>query len=181
MRLHLTSENVDSWYRADYSPPASISAIPGQTASVDVRLHNTGDRTWDASGPHPFALSYHLEDASGNPVTYDGLRTPLPVDVAPGTAVDLQAQILAPRSQGTYVVEWDGVQEAVTWFSWTGTPVARTSLNVSGPAASQSAVPCCRDDRPACRAAAVAARPADTVAHRVTHGASPPPARRRTG
>jgi hypothetical protein len=137
MRLHLTSENVAGWYRADYSPPASISAIPGQTASVDVRLHNIGDRTWDASGPHPFALSYHLEDASGEPVTYDGLRTPLPVDVAPGTAVDLQAQILAPTSQGSYVVEWDGVQEAVTWFSWTGTPVARSSLNVAGSPASE--------------------------------------------
>jgi hypothetical protein len=137
MRLHLTSENVDGWYRAGYAPPASIAAHPGETANVAVRLHNTGDRTWDASGPHPFALSYHLEDASGQPVTYDGLRTPLPVDVAPGTAVDLQAQILAPASQGSYVVEWDGVQEAVTWFSWTGTPVARSSLNVSGPPASQ--------------------------------------------
>ena len=181
MRLHLTSENVDSWYRADYSPPASISAIPGQTASVDVRLHNTSDRTWDASGPHPFALSYHLEDASGKPLTYDGLRTPLPVDVAPGTAVDLQAQNpcaqlsrdirgrVGRRPGGSDVVQLDGD--------------ARGALVAECVWASGERVrfPCCRDDRPACRAAAVAARPADTVAHRVTHGASQSPARRRTG
>jgi hypothetical protein len=133
MLLHLSSENVDTWYRASYSPPAEVSVDPGGTATVAVRLQNTGDRTWDASGPHPFALSYHLADVSGQSVTYDGMRTPLPLDVAPGASIDLQAQIVAPRSQGTYVIEWDGIQEAVTWFSWAGTPVARTYLSVSGP------------------------------------------------
>ncbi|HEY2593616.1 MAG TPA: O-antigen ligase family protein [Chloroflexota bacterium] len=133
MLLHLSSENDNAWYRADYSPPAAISADPGGTASVPIRLQNTGDRTWNASGPHPFALSYHLDDASGQSVTYDGVRTPLPLDVAPGASVDLEAQIAAPTAQGTYVIEWDGVQEAVTWFSWAGTPVARTYLSVNGP------------------------------------------------
>jgi O-antigen ligase len=135
MLLHLWSEDETAWYRADYSPPAAISADPGGTASVPIRLQNTGDRTWDAGGAHPFALSYHLDDASGQSVTYDGVRTPLPLDVVPGASVDLEAQIVAPTSQGTYVIEWDGVQEAVTWFSWAGTPVARTYLSVTGKAA----------------------------------------------
>jgi hypothetical protein len=138
LALHLSSENVDAWYRAAYASPAQVSAHPGGTASVPVRLQNTGDRTWDASGPHAFALSYHLADADGQSVTYDGVRTPLPLDVAPGAAVELQAQIVAPRSRGTYVIEWDGVQEAVTWFSWAGTPVARTYLDVSGPESASS-------------------------------------------
>jgi hypothetical protein len=133
MWLHLASENVDTWYRAAYSTPAEVSTGPGGTATVPVRLANTGSRTWDASGSHPFALSYHLEDSAGNSVTYDGPRTPLPVDLAPGTSVDLQARIVAPEAQGTYVIDWDGVQEAVTWFSWAGTPVARTYLTVDGP------------------------------------------------
>ncbi len=132
MVLHLSSENADAWYRAAYTPPAQVTADPGGTATVPVRVQNTGDRTWDAAGPHAFALSYHLADADGQSVTYDGVRTPLPVDVAPGASVDLQAQIVAPKSGGTYVVEWDGVQEAVTWFSWVGTPVARTYLDVTG-------------------------------------------------
>jgi hypothetical protein len=130
MLLHFTSENVDSWYRASYSTPNAVAAAADGETTVPVRLENTGDRTWEASGPHPFALSYHLEDASGKSVTYDGLRTPLPLDVAPGNTVELQAQVLAPGSRGSYVIEWDGVQEAVTWFSWAGTPVARTYLTV---------------------------------------------------
>jgi O-antigen ligase len=139
LRLHLTSESVDSWYRATYSTPTEVSAEAGGTSTVPVRLENTGDRTWDASGAHAFALSYHLEDASGNSVTYDGPRTALPLDVAPGTSVELQARIEAPATQGRYVIDWDGVQEAVTWFSWAGTPVARTYLNVLGPAADATA------------------------------------------
>jgi hypothetical protein len=130
MLLHFTSENVDNWYRASYSTPNAIAADADGETTVPVRLENTGDRTWEASGPHPFALSYHLEDASGKSVTYDGIRTPLPLDVAPGNTVELQAQVLAPGSRGSYVIEWDGVQEAVTWFSWAGTPVARTYLTV---------------------------------------------------
>jgi hypothetical protein len=133
MQLHFTSENVDSWYRASYSTPAAVAVDAGDTTLVQVQLTNTGDRTWAASGPHPFALSYHLEDASGKSVTYDGTRTPLPLDVAPGNAIQLEAQVVAPGSQGSYVIEWDGVQEAVTWFSWAGTPVARTYLTVRGP------------------------------------------------
>ena len=136
MLLHLSSENVDSWYRADYSTPSVVSADPGGTATIPVRVQNTGDRTWAASGSHPYALSYHLEDAAGQTVTYDGPRTPLPADVAPGTSIELQAHVVAPGAQGTYVIEWDGVQESVTWFSWAGTPVARTYLDVQGPLAS---------------------------------------------
>jgi hypothetical protein len=86
-------------------------------------------------------LSYHLADAEGQSVTYDGERTPLPLDLAPGASVDLQAQIVAPKSRGRYVIEWDGVQEAVTWFSWAGTPIARTYLDVSGPDAAPSSAP----------------------------------------
>lgn len=133
LRLHLSSASETAWYSATYSTPATISANPGGTDTVPVTVQNTGDRTWEAGGPHPFALSYHLEDATGNSVNYDGPRTALPLDVAPGASIELQAQVVAPPSDGNYVIVWDGVQEAVTWFSWVGTPVARTSLRVSGP------------------------------------------------
>jgi O-antigen ligase len=49
--------------------------------------------------------------------------------------VDVQAQLIAPQTPGSYLVEWDEVQESVTWFSWNGTPAARTYLNVVSPLA----------------------------------------------
>lgn len=130
--LHLTTEGTATWYRANYSTPAEVAAHPGEVATVRVQLTNTGDRTWSSTGVHPFALSYHLDNLDGGSITYDGPRTPLPLDLPPGDSVELQAQLVAPQSPGTYVVEWDGVQEAVTWFSWAGTPLASTRLVVSG-------------------------------------------------
>jgi hypothetical protein len=89
---------------------------------------------------HPFALSYHVAQPDGTSVNYDGLRTPLPADVPPGGSITLDARVAAPDLPGTYVIEWDGVQEAVTWFSWAGTPAGRTYLTVAGqPAAAADA------------------------------------------
>src|SRR5207253_6407549 len=101
--LHLTSEAVQNWYRADYSPPGQVTVHAGEAAMVPVRLANTGDRVWAASGAYPFALSYHLVDADGTPITYDGPRTRLPGDVAPGGTLELQAAVVAPQTPGTYL------------------------------------------------------------------------------
>jgi hypothetical protein len=140
LRLRLSSESAESWYRADYATPQMVSAQPGQMASVPVRLTNTGVRAWSAQGEHPFALSYHLDGSDGSSLNYDGLRTPLPSDVPPGGSVELQAQVVAPQAPGTYLLEWDGVQESVTWFTWAGTPPGRTTLQVAGPPASSPRV-----------------------------------------
>jgi len=130
--LRLDSETVLNWYRADYSAPATVSGRPGETVTVPVNVVNTGARTWSASGDRPFALSYHMVQDDGTSVTYDGQRTSLPADVHPGGAVGLQARLVAPLDPGAYVVQWDALQESVTWFSWTGAPEARTYLTVSG-------------------------------------------------
>ena len=133
LRLRLQSETPQGWYRAAYATPPTLRSAPGEATRVPVRISNTGQRGWAAAGTHPFALSYHVVDAgSGAPVNYDGVRTPLPSDVPPGASVELEAQVLAPQAPGTYVVEWDGVEESVTWFSWAGAPSAQTVLTVAG-------------------------------------------------
>lgn len=131
--LHLVTESTQSWYRAEYGVPPRVTSRPGQATNVEVRLENTGARAWLAGGAHPFSLSYHLLDASsGASVNYDGPRTRLPADVPPGASVELSAEVLAPRTPGSYVLEWDGVEEQVTWFSWAGAPAGRTYLQVDG-------------------------------------------------
>jgi O-antigen ligase len=73
----------------------------------------------------------------------------LPHDVLPGASVDLQAQLVAPGTVGSYVVEWDEVQESVTWFSWTGTPSPRTYLTVTAPVAGTVAQSIAQTPQPA--------------------------------
>lgn len=130
--LRLATETERLWYQAAYQVPESLSARPGETLQVPVTVTNRGVRTWQTSGPNPFALAYHLNREDGSPVTYDGVRTALPGDVQPGEMVQMEAQVVAPPEPGAYVVEWDMVQERVTWFSWKGTLPARTRLEVKG-------------------------------------------------
>jgi hypothetical protein len=129
---HVTSQGVQDLYGATYAPPSALTLRPGESVFVPIRVSNTGLRTWQAAGDHPYLLSYHLYQADQTPVTYDGQRTRMPSDVLAGVVVEVQAELTAPLQPGEYIVEWDEVQESATWFSWTGTPPGRTSLTVAG-------------------------------------------------
>ncbi len=131
--LRLVSETDRAWYRAVYTVPPELRMAPGEEITVSVVVRNTGLRTWVPEGAYAFALGYHVYREDGTPVSYDGVRTSLPQPVAPGEEIRLDARVVAPTEPGTYRLEWDMVQEAVTWFSWKGTPVAVTRLYVVGP------------------------------------------------
>jgi hypothetical protein len=130
--LRLTTETDQTWYRAQYEVPQEIVSRPGERITVPVKVANEGERSWLNDGSQSFALGYHLLDEGGNPVTYEGERTPLPQPVSAGGEVKLQAQILAPLQPGIYSVEWDMVQDEVTWFSWKDDSPASSSLVVGG-------------------------------------------------
>jgi O-antigen ligase/polysaccharide polymerase Wzy-like membrane protein/Ig-like domain-containing protein len=130
--LRLSSETEQSWYQSSYTAPSVIQARPGAAVDVIVRLTNNGDRTWDSLEQTPFELSYHLYDEQHNPITYEGERSALPAEVAPGQSVSVQAQVVAPIKAGTYFIEWDLLQENIAWFSWKGNPTALTRLKVIG-------------------------------------------------
>src|SRR5438067_1871077 len=96
------------------TPPASMGAA--SDAIVSVAVTNSGTATWTAAGPQPVDLAYHWHDAAGNTVVWDGLRTPLAADVAPGQSVTLQARVVAPSGSGQYTLTFDLVREGVAWF-----------------------------------------------------------------
>ena len=58
-----------------------VPAAPGETRTVDVVVRNDTVSAWDATGPNPVELSYHLYDSSGGLMAWDGLRTLLPFDI----------------------------------------------------------------------------------------------------
>ncbi len=63
-------------------------------------------------------------------IEYDGVRTALPQRVAPGERLSLQPVVRAPDAAGEYLLEWDMLQEDVTWFSAKGNASAVTRLTV---------------------------------------------------
>ncbi len=101
----------------------------GEARSVRITLSNDGTMRWEADAG--YALSYHWRTPFDALVQRDGTRTPLPAGVSPGGTITLTAELGPPPRAGVYVLEWDMVQEGVTWFSdRDGAPLTRTLVVV---------------------------------------------------
>jgi hypothetical protein len=79
---------------------------------------NVGSKIW-ATGR--IRLAYHWRRA-GEPrsIQRGGVRTDLDEDVPPGQVVSLAATVQVPGDPGRYLLEWDAVEEGVSWLSATG-------------------------------------------------------------
>jgi|GEM_PF-7049099 len=108
----------------------STMVTPGNY-SIPMQVKNMGTMSWPAGGDNPVHLSYHWVDSSGNVVIFDGARTNLPADLAPGNSVTLNANVTPPTTSGTWTLRWDMVQEYVTWFSERGAPTNNVSVQVA--------------------------------------------------
>src|SRR5204863_372268 len=71
-------------YGALYSISASSNAVLGEQRTLAVTVTNNGNVPWPAAGPNPINLSYHIFDSRGNVVVWDGARTGIGTDLAPG-------------------------------------------------------------------------------------------------
>jgi hypothetical protein len=112
-----------------YDAPASASARVGETKTLSITIANTGNIAWNATGANPVMVSYHLFDTQGRLVVWDGARTPLGSDLAPGQSRTLLLTYIAP-AVGSYSLNSEAVREGVSWFSGYGVPAAATALTV---------------------------------------------------
>jgi O-antigen ligase len=116
-RLRLVTQNDRDWYRAVLSASPLPALHARQEVAVPVTLRNDGLMTWEASGVLPIQVSYHWMSPDKEVyLLFDGARTRLPHDVAPGETVSVHAIVRAPDEPGEYRLQWDLVQENVTWF-----------------------------------------------------------------
>ena len=97
------------------TPPPAAGA--GTAVSVPVTLTNTGTEGWNATGPNLVDLSYHWTDQTGKTVVWDGDRTPLGADVAPGASRQVAASVTVPAQPGTYLLQLALVKEGVAWLN----------------------------------------------------------------
>ena len=84
---------------------------------IPATVRNSSSATWHARGATRVAIAYHWLDSAGEPVTFEGLRTALPKDVAPGATVDLELEVASPKIPGDYILELDALRERLAWFS----------------------------------------------------------------
>ena len=116
------------WLEVGSVPPM----IAGQRATIPVRVRNTSSATWPADGgAAQVSLSYHWLDESGDVVLYDGRRTALVEDVAPGGDIALALDVEAPPHPGDYRLQLDAVFEYVGWFSDRGVETKELEITVA--------------------------------------------------
>jgi len=129
--LRVNATVATATYAALYTISASSSAVLGEQRTLGVTVMNNGNVPWPATGPNQINLSYHVFDGAGNVVVWDGARTGIGTDLAPGQARSINVAYTAPPSIGTYTLAIDTVREGVAWLSGQGSPYARTSLVVT--------------------------------------------------
>jgi hypothetical protein len=83
---------------------------------VPVTIRNASAATWPARGSTRVAVSYHWFAEDGVTLIAEGLRSPLPSDIAPGATASLEIEIATPRKPGRYVLKVDALRERLAWF-----------------------------------------------------------------
>ncbi len=92
----------------------------GVAGRAKLRLENAGSAPWRSRGREGVQLAYHWLDLLGNPIVWDGVRTPFPRRVEPGEGVALDVTVVAPRPPGGYRLAFDLVEELRFWFQEVG-------------------------------------------------------------
>jgi hypothetical protein len=90
----------------------------GERRGVVVRVTNRGTHTWPPGGLGwpDVRVAYRWLDVTGEVIVADGLRTPLPAQLAPGASLVLPVDVLAPPIAGTQTLVLDLLHERVRWF-----------------------------------------------------------------
>src|SRR5439155_606380 len=101
-----------------------VSGVPkdwlaGQPQAISIKLMNTGNQAWPATGASPVRLSLHFASAAGQPFSgwLSDQRFTLPADLSPGQSVALIVTVGAPSGDTGGVIEVEAVAEGQFWFS----------------------------------------------------------------
>lgn len=108
------------WGTWSIAPPHA-----GTRSTATIELENAGSLRW---GDGIFA-SYHWLDDRGNPIVWDGIRTPAP-PLAPGERAETVVAVRAPIPPGGYRLAFDLVFERRAWFSELGSEMLEQDMRV---------------------------------------------------
>lgn len=115
---------------------SALSLRAGDVSPLRLTVENRSSHAWsalpDTWGRHCLHLANHWLDEDGEPLERDDARSPLPRDVAPGSRAEVTIGVTAPPHAGTYLLEFDLVQEDVSWFAQKGSEVLRVPCRVTG-------------------------------------------------
>ena len=108
--------------KARYQSLEATGVDGSRSFSVRFRLQNRSRRTWRrADGP---SVGWQIYDPAGATFIAEGDWTPLPRDLAPGDAADVEIPITLPAESGPYRVYVSLIDATHGWLYASGEPFA---------------------------------------------------------
>ena len=104
----------------------------GALRHVTVEVENAGTAAWRTRGAEEgLFLAYHWLDERGNPIVWDGRRTPLERTVEPGATLRQALALRAPIPPGRYRLAVDLVEEHRFWLAELGNAPLEEDVEVA--------------------------------------------------
>ena len=130
MQMRLSSEGDNEWYNLSFQAPDELTLEAGRTMTTTVTVRNEGLLTWADRGPNAVSVGgrWYLPGNSNSLAFVP--RWTLPETVRPGESVTVETPLRAPPQPGAYRLQWDLIQEDVTWFSYKNGVRTMTSITV---------------------------------------------------
>ena len=123
----------NSGFKAKITVPASQFIFDaGSEVTLILKIQNTSTVVWPFSASEQYLLQIgnHWIDRNGSILLFDDGRTPLPYAVKPSQEIDLPIKFRVPIKEGTYTLEFDMVQEHVSWFHDRGSETVKVPVQV---------------------------------------------------
>jgi ubiquinone/menaquinone biosynthesis C-methylase UbiE len=113
--------NNEPEYHANIATIKDLNTASADTEiDIPVRVKNISKIAWpslsDSLGLYYICLGNHWLDQSQNIIKNDDGRIALPKIIIPNEEIDLDLTVKTPNKPGKYYLEFDLVQEGVTWF-----------------------------------------------------------------
>ncbi|MEG6569496.1 TadE/TadG family type IV pilus assembly protein [Thermoanaerobacterium thermosaccharolyticum] len=97
----------------------------GKTYNISVTVKNTGSIPWTSG---TFGMAYHWY-SNNTCVLWDGTRDYVKTTVQPGQSYTFNVPVKALSNAGSYTLQFDMVQEGVTWFQ-KNCPVVNATVQI---------------------------------------------------
>ena len=118
---------VTRWRTLDLEPVAA-----GEAQRAVVEVDNAGTAPWRTRGHEDgLFLSYHWLDERGNPIVWDGARTPLVRVVEAGETLRQELTLRGPIPPGRYRLAVDLVEEHRFWVAELGNDALEREIDVT--------------------------------------------------
>jgi hypothetical protein len=91
-----------------------------EVQAIEFEVRNDGPESWPSTGRQMVCASYRWKDDAGTIIVYDGERTALSGDIAPGESARIWCVVKAPAVYGHLTLSMTFVQEYHAWFDEKG-------------------------------------------------------------